>query len=490
MSQQKLYATKKQIEFLDGTQKMKMFIGGRGAGKSATIGHQDRYRMSAMPRGKTFLAAPFFGQILNKTIPSYLETLAFWGLKEFDSKRNPYGQFVLFKKPPSHWPTPYSSGQDYSKIITFCNGYSKELISLYGSDSGRGGSYDGGDIDEAALCDKEDIDKVLLPSLRGNMFRFKTHLHYMVGYYTSPAWLPKGQWIYDFEDLAKEFPDEYLFIESRTADNAAISKHQIELLRKTLLSLEFEVEVMGKRISRLPNGFYPTFSDKKHVVFDVTRHSFDEKTGLWICKDSFIDDSLPIETSWDFNASFTSLLVSQQLGKEHRIEEPLWVKDAKDKSLVVALAELFCEKYQNWKKKVVDIHGDRNGNNRYAGATATHYEEVRRVLQSKGWQVNLKVSGLDSQYHIRHMIIADILGESNPNWPVIRMNGNKCKAFIYALQNTAILKDFKKDKSSEASDMAQEKATHLTDCFDNIIVRKFAKLFGQNSNIDLTPIFI
>jgi hypothetical protein len=476
----RLYATNKQIRFLEGRQLRKTMIGGRGTGKSVTISFQDRIRMEEMPRAKTFLAGPYFGQLLTKTIPAYLDGLHSFGWEEYDPVKG-FGHYVAFKRPPSSWIKPYHESRDYSKLITFPNGYCKELISLYGADSGRGGSYDAGDVDESALCDKDDIDRVLIPSLRGNLYRITSDMHYQLCDYTSPAWLPSGQWVYDTEQLMKEFPKEYLFVESSTRDNAAISEHQIKLMERTLPRLVFDVEVEGKRITRLPNGFYPTFSDKKHVVFDTTRHQYDDKKGLWLTSESYLDKSQSIETSWDFNAAFTSLIVAQQIEEEERIDNNLFVKESTESSLVVALCQLFAKEYESHGRKRVEVHGDRNGNNKSAGNPLTHYEEIKKTLQSLGWEVELKVSGLDSEHHTRQMVIADILGEGNPNRPTVRINGNKCKALIYAIQNTPILPDFKKDKSSERSAMAQEKATHLTDCLDNLLIRKFAHYFGRSS---------
>jgi hypothetical protein len=488
-TEKRIYASTPQQRFLKPPANRKTFVAGRGGGKSFCISFQDWIRLDSMHRAKSFLAGPYFGQLVSKTVPAYLEGLNMLGLVEYDPKKR-YGHYVVFKKPPEDWPKPFSRVEkDYSKVITFATGYSKELISLYGADNARGGSYDCGDIDESALCDKEDLDKVLYPSLRGNLWRISSPLQYQMCDYTSPPWLPSGQFIYDTEELMKELPLEYHFVESKTRDNKAISEIQIERMRRTLPGIVFEVEVEGKRITRLPNGFYPTFNDKRHVVFDTTRHQFDDKTGLWLVSENFIDRNQPIETSWDFNAAITSLIVAQQQGNEQRIDNNLYVKESTKHSLVVALAEEFCEKYASHEKKVVDIHGDRNGNNKSAGNPLTHYQEIENTLRSKGWDVRIKVEGLDSEHHVRHLIITDILGESMPGKPVVRIHG-RCKALIYAIQNTPVLPDYKKNKASERSSMPQEKATHLTDCFDNLLIRKFARLFGRSSTTFSEPIFI
>lgn len=474
-----LYVTPKQKLFLAGRQKRKTFLGGRGTSKSVSIAFQDCIRLQEMPKARTFLAGPYFGQILTKTIPSYVDGLKMFGYTEY-SKENPFGHYVLFKRPPESFARPWMETGDYSRTISFRNGYCKELISMYGADSGRGGSYDAGDIDESALCDKQDIDTVLVPSLRGNLYRIRSALHYQMCDYTSPAWLPSGQWVYDTEELAKEFPNEFLFIESCTADNAAISPVQIENMRRVLPRIVFEVEVEGKRLSKLPDSFYPTFNDKKHVVHDTTRHEFDEKTGLWVVTSNFLDTKQHLETSWDFNAAFTSLIVSQELYGEQRFDSQLFVKESSNKSMTLALAELFDKEYKDHKKKEVWVYGDRNGNSKSASNPLTHYEEIKMYLEKQGWAVRLMVEGLDSEHKIRHLSIADMLAETKENLPKIRINGNKAKYLIISIQQSPISPDYKKIKSSERSSIAQEKATHLSDCFDNILMAKFGKSFGMS----------
>lgn len=496
MSEKQFYATAKQCKFLAGNQRFKAFVGGRGAAKSDTIGKQDRIRLDLMPRAKSFLAGPYFGQVITKTLPSYLESLKMMNLREYDLKRG-YGHYVVFKKPPDDWPKPYMEVRDYSKVITFANGYTKEILSLYGADSGRGGSYDAGDVDEAALCAKEDIDRVLMPSLRGNLFRFDHPIHYQLCLYSSPPWLPAGQYVYDYEELQKDFPDEYLFVESRTRDNKAISELQIKQMERTLPKMVYEVEVEGKRISKLPNGYYPTFNPSRHVVFDTTRHAFDDKNSLWLPTDDFLDHSKPLEISCDFNAAFTSLIVGQMIGNEQRIDNNLYVKPKEVstgeelKSLVRELTELFVKTYAHNSTHHVIIYGDRNGNNKSPNAGQTSYEQIRQVLKENKWSCEIKVADTNQDHKTRHFAIEEILSEAQANYPKVRINGNKCKYLTYSIQNAPITKDWKKNKSSEVSEaIAQEKATHLSDCFDYLIYCKFARLVGLSPISYIAPITI
>jgi hypothetical protein len=370
-------------------------------------------------------------------------------------------------------------------------------MSLYGADSGRGGSFDCGDIDEQALCEKADIDNVLFPSLRGNLMRFDTPLHYQLCGYTSPPWLAGGQYLYDYEDLAKEFPSDYLFIESCTRDNKAISEAQIIRLQNILPKMVYEVEIEGKRVSRLPNGYYPTFNDKRHVTFETGKHNFDDKNSLWLPTDDFLNNNKPLEISCDFNAAFTSLIVGQQTGNEQRIDNNLYVKpkqvstEETNTSLVRELIELFVKEYANNTSKHVEVFGDRNGQNRSPNASQTSYEQIKQVLAEHKWSCKINVADTNQDHKTRHFAIEELLSEAQTNYPKVRINGNKCKYLIYSIQNTPITKDWKKNKSSEESDaIPQEKATHLSDCFDYLIYCKFAKLVGIQQTTYLDPLFI
>jgi len=82
--------------------------------------------------------------------------------------------------------------------------------------------------------------------------------------------------------------------------------------------------------------------------------------------------------------------------------------------------------------------------------------------------------GKEPPHHEKYLLWANILKENSKGLPKVRINGNNCKSFIIALNNTRVIeKDnkFTKDKSSEHknSRVPQEEATHSTDAADKII---------------------
>lgn len=489
-SKEKIYANAAQQLFLASNAQMKMLIMGRGGGKGTALGLEFGTCARQLPRAKGFLAASNFGQVLNVTFPDVEAAWAYLGYKPFDPKTG-IGHYVKWQRPPTHFEKPYHEVNDYSKSITFINGFTIECLSIVKGDQNRGGSFDLGAIDEIGTIKRDVIYKVLRPKIRGNQFRFKNPKHGLFMGVTSSPWLQIGKHVYEIEELEKNDPDNYLFIEcSGEINMEVLGKKYYQNLRAEMTQLEYDVEVCSKRVNEVPNGFYPTFSESKHLVFDTQDYQLND-AGIYVTSDTYLDKTKGLELSFDFNAAFTSMLVCQQVANEQRIDANLFVKESKDKSLERALAEKFCEEYAHHPTKKAHIHGDRNGNSKRSGNPLTAYEEVINVLKSKGWECVLMVSGLDSEHHIRHLVISELFSEANQRLPKVRINAIKCRALITAIKNTPILPDYKKDKRSEASTtLPQERATHLTDCLDNILFRKFSHMIGHTIANDLDPIFI
>lgn len=478
-SKRPVYVNPKQAEFLSAKQKRRSFVGGRGSGKSSVLGHQTRVEFNYLPRAKAFLAGLTYNQMLTKTLPSAMESWQAHGLRELDAKTG-LGHFVVGRRPPGHWLKPYQAPRNYENAITFLNGYTIEMLSLDRADTARGGNYDLGHVDESALVKREHITRILRPMIRGNKYRFTHHLHQTFCDYTSAAWLPEGQWIYETEENAKTNPDDYFYLESTAYDNIEVlgAKYLTDL-RQEMSQLEWDVEVMNVRLKKLPNSFYPNFNEEKHCRWDTYSYDYDEETGLTLPTTNDRNPKAPLEQSWDFNAKFTSLIVCQEHGREFRCLNALFVKES-ETNMLVAAVNLFCDTYAEHPCKQVLVYGDRNGNNSSPGQELTFYQQIIKRLAERGWVASLQVQGLDPDHRLKHFAINDILAETNPNLPLIRINRNLCKFLIISIQQSPITPDWKKDKRSEAKLVQQERATHLSDCFDNIVYRKYAGLFGQS----------
>lgn len=466
----KLYLNAKQIRIAQATQKRKVWIGGRGTGKSTLQGFHDLQRIMAMPRAKWFKAGLTYNQLLTKILPEAIKMWQTFGLVEQEGKRK--GHFVIGRKPPLGWELPWSPPRRYENVVSFWNGCCIELISIDNKDTSRGGSYDGGDFDEAVLISKDQHDKELRPMIRGNTYRYNHHLHQASLYTSSQSWLPSGNWVPDMALDAVSFPEEVFYIESTSWDNIdVLGRAYLQGLKRDLPPAVYAVEVMNERVSKLPNAFYPALDLEKSCYDQGFEYGEGEK-GIYTLGPSDVRSDLPFEITFDFG-SFNSLEVIQLHGTEFRVVNCLEVNNPK---ILDDLVDMFIDTYKNHKRKHVDIYGDRNGNNRQANSSRTLYEDIKARLAKAGWSSRLMVQGLDPAHALKYDLINKALRGEETKWPRIRFNKQTCKHLLLSMGGAAITHDGKKDKRSERTMASPELATHHSDAFDNWCYRRFKNI--------------
>lgn len=472
MKQIGVYVNKKQNIFLNAKQRYKDIIGGRGSGKTGLIGHHNIDKLKFLPRAKSGLAALTYNQLLNNSLPSMENIWRLSGLVEHTKDQD--GHYVIGVRPPEWWTKPLSPPRSYSNVISFLNGYHIQLISLDRPDTIRGLSLDALDIDEKGWAKETDFNQVLVPLVRGNVYEFDHPLHHSICGFSSMPWLVKQQWILDVERLAEEKPKKYFYIEATAEDNLAVLGEQyLEDAQERLPHIVYMVEYMNMRPKRVSNAFYPAFNDEIHCDFRTFDYDQNE-SGLWISKPSDVHREKPLELSFDFNAAFTSAIVCQDHGQEFRVVDELFIEEATT-NMVSDITKKFIDKYGMHGNKDVFIYGDRNGNNKSAGDNLTFYERIMQQLSAANFNPMLMVHGLDSSHKKRYFLINSLFEEKDPRAPRIRINQNNCKYLPISLQLAPMVNDFEKDKSSERPDKGndQKKATHLSDCLDNILWAKY-----------------
>lgn len=492
-----IYVNAKQAEFLQSQAKVKCFMGGRGTGKSTVLGLHNYMKFRAMPRAKSVMIGTSYYALMVNTVPAMEEAWAYCGLHEYDPKTG-LGHYVVGKKPPSEWPKPWMPARDYSRCITFINGYTIQLFSQ--EMALRGGNFDCGDSDESALLKREVIKTISEASIRGNIYRYPNqYLHHSFCHFTSSPWTLQGNWIFEIEDnmlqdlaavkAGKIRPQDvgYHFQEARTADNLLVlGEDYLDRMKRSLSHWEYAIEIENYRLSKLPNGYYPALDENIHLAFDTVEWDYSESGRLITKGDTFLSPDAKLLLSFDFNAAFTSLIVCQQreteAGLEFRIGDNIFVKEGESegKTLVVALVDRFLEAYKNHRLKVVDIYGDRNGNARSHNTTLTTYEQILQRFRQAGWECTSMVSGLDMEHESRHHLINELLAEKKASTPRIRFHAERAKACFISCQNAPINPDFTKNKADERKKaLPQELATHLSDTLDYILTRLYGKrLYG------------
>ncbi len=466
-----MYWNPKQIEFLQSRHPIRTFLAGRGSGKSTVIGGTDLVRMREMPRAKGFLSSSTYNQILTKTLPAMEAKWQEAGMKEGI-------HYVVGKRPPVHFERPYQMPRKFENCVFFHNGYCREFLSMDRPDLARGGSYQFGDVDEAALVTKEENTLILLPMLRGFRHKFSSELYRQMGYYSSIPWKPSGYWLFDYEDKAKAYPDKYKWLESTALDNIEVLGYDyIQTLEDEMPYLEYQVEVLNKRVRKTPDAFYHKFDPEVHTY--QVRYLYDEGERGYYTKgiaDPHYTQERLIDVSFDFSGWFNCCTSWQEGNVGKRFVEyclhQFFVKDGDGK--IGELVDKFCEHYKGHKTKLVRIWGEPRGHDKRADTEQTIYEQIRARFLANGWACEIRVkAGQVKAHKERNWFMNDVLAESTPALPIVRINDITCKDFIIAMQVTDVAHDFQKNKTKE-KDRAypQEHAPHFTDTLDYYLMQK------------------
>lgn len=451
--------------------KMTGMVGGRGSGKSITLSDLLKIASDELPKGKCGWGVKTIKKAKSKLTSGLKAGWKRWHCEEYDFTTG-NGEYVLWREPPPGFDRPYEAPDNWENCISFANGFVIEFESFkLASDENRGANFDMYVVDEG-LNFKQIWLKIVLPTLRANVGKFDSCLHHSFFVFSSPPWTPEGQWMYTIEENAKKEPGKYFFQEVRTRDNQAfLPADYIEGLKKILPRMEFEVEVDGKRISKLPKTFYPGFSRDRHVLEEHDDDELLQLDGL-----PFYQPKQELVASMDFNAHFTSATLWQEDYEYGRLVDNVYVKEAEegDSSMAQAWARLFVSRFGGHAKKKIVLTGDRNGQNKSAGSNKTMYEQVYEILDRDGWDVVLAPITYNPLHVTKHNDINKVLGEGDGTDELfkVRIDGVKAKSTVISIENSPIKMNYEKDKSSESGDADQELATHLSDTVDYYIVRR------------------
>lgn len=486
----------KQATFLEAvfTNHFKIagMIGGRGSGKSVTLGDATLLAMDELPRAKCGWGVPTIKKAKSKLTSGLKAAWKRHGIQEYDFKTG-IGCFVLWREPPAHFDRPYEAPDIWENCISFPNGFVIEFESFkMAAAENRGANYDLYVIDEGLNFKKEWL-KVVLPTLRANVGKFDSTFHHMLMVFSSPPWDLGGQWMYDIEELSKTEPEKYFFLEVKTRDNLAfLPDDYLDTLKKSLTKLEYEVEVEGKRLTKMPHNFYPTFQHAIHVVKDES----DELEGrAAFSGEPLYNPSLPLEISLDFNAHFTSATLWQSDYITARLVDNLYCKepgmDADGVAMTMAqtLATLVATEYEGHKTKQAVLTGDRNGKNKSAGSTKSMFQQVAEILEASGnWQVSTQPLNYNPPHIDKFKDISNVFAERIPGLIRVRVDGIRAKATVISMDNSPLNIDYTKSKKSEGSKVDQELATHLSDTVDYYILWKMkgGRMSQMGGDFDLS----
>lgn len=178
--------------------KTKYALMSRASGKSFITGYEIDENVRLMPRGITTIAQATIGQALTKTLPSAFKMLEYLGYKRYDPKTKT-GDYVVCRKPPEGWYTPYEHIMNHDYLISFSNGHG--LYCLSQAQNSRGPNADYNITDEALTIDKEQFDQEVAPTNRGNEDKFGRHTpnpilkHHGNTFLSSMVYTPEQRWL-------------------------------------------------------------------------------------------------------------------------------------------------------------------------------------------------------------------------------------------------------------------------------------------------------
>lgn len=479
-----------QLVAILAPQLIKMFIWGRGTGKS-TILAWFMFNMAKHMPGATFiLVGNTYAQILSNTLKATKAGLAMFGFYE-------NVDYVVGTRAGKKmgFEMPYETPDKWDNMIHWSNGTVFQLVSLDNANSGRGINSSGLLADEAAL---QDEDKLAISVKNTNRSKPKQIIWkdnpflFSETYVTSMPITMKGQWVLKYEELHRLHPKKYFFQKANAKANLEnLRPDYFEYMKQSYSSdILYNAEMLNIQPKEITDGFYPQLNPDIHYYTDYDNSyletidpSSELDTKYFDCRqDRDLNPNLPLILSVDWGANINCASVSQLQGDTYRVLKSLFVKTPK------ILDHLFLEKfipyYRNFPNKVIKFYYDRTGNSRVANSKETFAEQAAKILRDNGWKVHMMTVGKNPDYIDKFRLINVMLRQDGRGrLPKIRINEVNCNDLIVSMEHAEVIdtpQGLKKDKRSETrKTVEQEHATHLSDTFDYPVFSMFWDIFVQ-----------
>lgn len=280
-----------------------------------------------------------------------------------------------------------------------------------------------------------------------------------------------------------------------------------EYHKQTMLT--FMVEILNWIIDKVEDCYYQ-LDPHKHQYYDATNDSFLRdyaENNNWDMDrlstpdsrfDLDCDPGKPLEVvpDWGSKISLFSIAQERNFNFVTRIVEPVdctinefFVKpDDSSGVMIDELVDNFCNYYQFHTRKVVVYYRDRYGDSRQPNAKSskTYNQQAIERFERNRWEVIQKVHrGQEPPQHDKYLLWMNILKGSDPRFPRVIFNAQKCKYTLISMNNTKLIESagkFEKDKRSERNRyILPEEATHYGDAVDKRIWSKYGHLLLRQS---------
>lgn len=514
-------------------------IWGRGTGKSVGRlaprvllsvfgdGQPGPYEQG-MPRSMGACVGISYTQILTRTLPQMLRGFERYGMrKDVD--------FTIRARGPRAWPTPLFQPQEWTNFIHFRNGAAMMLVSQQNIGAANGPDIDWAVGDEAKFLKREQYEEGLLPAMRGNKDRFgNSSLHHGTCLTTDMPTTPQSRWLLDKEsDMDAQRVQDILelqveasqlrrailsgklappsarvyasrlkrlvmvmnemrrgllyFSMASSVENIAVLGEEYLLRQKQLLpDYIFRTSVLNMRPNRVEGGFYPDLDEDRHTYIPPDAQYVYQADNDLITGDQDLDDcrkdgdlvpGIPLEIGPDFGSSFNCLVVGQLFDTDFNVLNQVFVKHPHK---IMQLAALFHRYYQYHNSRRVRVYYDHTMIGEDAVRNYGFILELRRELESHGWDVELVYIGQAPGHHEKYVFMGRRFANADPLMPRVRWNRVNCQPTLQSMRLAGAKqtrKGFEKDKDPEKNaSVDQAEATHLSDACDLLLIGRFVTL--------------
>jgi hypothetical protein len=513
----KIYFTDPQLEFRYTAAHTSVVVAGRRFGKTHGIAAPWLLRnVQYMPRSSGGIIGPAFQRLLTQTLPG-----TFYALEEMGYKRNLH--FYVGHKPPKSagFKQPIREPASYDRVVSWYNGSLQYLISqdIPGTSNSMTLQYLLGDESKYLNFDK--LKDETFPANGG----FK-------GPWANCPWLnsmlfmsdmpttKKGSWFLNYrEKMDPELIDMIHFLvreiyelqqkpqntytqkllalyRKRLAQFRSVAVYyrewssieNIELLGKKYIAqmkrdlppLVFQTSILCIRPGKLKDGFYPAFSESKHLytAFDnsyLLNLDYDlKKAAQQDCRqDGDLNPGKPISVAFDYNANINWLVCGQKDGLKMKVLKSFYVKyERKLRELV----DDFCNYYRfHHTREVVYYYDNTALSSNYAVSDEDFASVICSQFEKNRWRVYRVHIGNPLRHHEKYLMLDQAFKGQKYLFPQVNQPNNE--ALVLAMQHTGVRvgpNGFQKDKSGEKEAESEEDRlehrTDGTDAFDTLFI--------------------
>lgn len=381
--------SKPQIRILNSVRHINLFLAGVGSGKTHLGGIKSYQLIRKYPLVRGFIGANTYLQLTQSTLFRIREYWKSIGVTEFDKVVNPGGQYVVNKKPPSHFKTETHNFDNYYGIISFKNDCVIFTGSMDRADVHSGKEFGWAILDEVKDTDESDIKEYILTRLRQRGIYIRDGKLSDSGepfnpiyFLTSPAkeqwlndWFELDKWIDEISSLIysdktyffKEFGDKCVTISSTYHNQVNLPENYIGDLLANNSEERGKALVYGNPFATTGGEFYSSFNRLKHV------------------SSVKYDPELPIHISFDQNSVPYNSAGIAQVVRIKDIWEWRWVDEIalpNPRNSTEEVCDEFMMRYPKHKSGLF-YYGDASGHNRSTMNKdfSHHYEVIEFKLR-------------------------------------------------------------------------------------------------------------